>query len=64
VDALRRHPPVVDVQKVGWALRSVCAGDDAAGLARKQRVAEAGGVEAVPVVDALWAVSAAGVFQA
>ena len=52
VVALRTHPKVAGVQEQACrALINVCDGDDAAGLARSQRAAEAGAIEAV--VDAM-----------
>ncbi|EOD07757.1 hypothetical protein EMIHUDRAFT_218321 [Emiliania huxleyi CCMP1516] len=46
VAALQAHPQVAGVQQYGCcALGNVCAGDDAAGLAHKQRAADAGGIE-------------------
>ena len=45
---MEAHPQVAGVQEQGcWVLRNICAGDDAAAPARRQRAAEVGALEAV-----------------
>ena len=54
VAAMQAHRQVAGVQEQACrALSNVCDGDDAAGLARSQRAADAGAIEAV--VDAMQA---------